>query len=73
MPGEVAIVGNLVCELLQTELRPDLIEHAPVQDVERDERLSPSAHLFHAPLIERAPDIGKGEPIHPGFSRERRV
>src|SRR5262245_14570874 len=63
MPGEVEIIGNLVVELLQTELRPDLVERAPVQDVEFDEGLTPGAHLFHARLIQGPPSVGKGEPI----------
>ena len=61
--------ATLVVELLQTERRPDLVEHAPVQDVELDERLAPGAHLFHARLIERAPRIGQGEPINPVAKR----
>jgi hypothetical protein len=63
MPGQVEIVGALLIELLQTEFRPDLVEHAPVQDVELDEGLAARAHFFHARLIERAPGIGKREPV----------
>ena len=63
MPGQVEIVGNLLVKFFQSKLRSDLVEHAPVQDVELDEGLASGAHFLHARLIERAPGISKREPI----------
>src|SRR6185295_7736824 len=63
MPGQIEIIRASVAELLKTELRPDPIEHAPVQDIELDERLSARAYLCESRRVQRAPSIGKCMPV----------
>src|SRR5207237_2242684 len=63
MPRQSELVGGLVVQFLQTEFWPDLIQHAPVQNIEFEERLTPGTDLFHAGLIQRPPGIRKFNPI----------
>ncbi len=69
MPCERELVGNLVVDILQAELRCNLVEHASVQDVEFYEWLPPGPYFFHGGLRECAPGVSKGEPID--FMAER--
>ncbi len=63
VPRQRQLTGGFVVQHLETKFRPDLIEHAPVQHVELDEWLPPGAHFFHGWLIQRAPRIGKTDPV----------
>jgi hypothetical protein len=63
VPGEVELrLGRLV-ESFQSELWPDLVEHAPVDHVELDEGFVAGADDVHAGLILTTPCIGEGQPV----------
>src|SRR5215471_398800 len=63
MPGEVELRLRRLVELLQPKARLDLVEHAPVDDVELRKRLAAGADLVHAGLIFGAPRIREGKPV----------
>src|SRR5262249_20638897 len=63
MPGEIKLRLCRFVEFLEPEARLDLVEHAPVNDVELHERLPASAYLVHAGLVFGAPRIREGEPV----------